>query len=164
PGLPESSVKDLRIAWIENEVCDSSGVVAIKNPSPGFSTVSAFIDASLSARSENVALGSYVDDVGIRRIDAHSRDLSRVGEADRSGAAVWTDLPPFERGESRGVVNRRARAGRRHRAAGNRSLRKSVTWRQRICRDQGADQQAGSAKSHESFLRVASRFEAGGSM
>src|SRR5215813_2745549 len=82
PRLPERGVEHLGLARIHHEVGDAGGVVAEEDLLPRLAAVVRAIDASVGTGTEHVPLRADVDEVRVLRMDAHARDLPRVGKAD----------------------------------------------------------------------------------
>ena len=83
PRLPERGIEYTRIRRIHDEVRGAGGIVAEENLVPAPAAVLAAKDAAIRSGRPDVALRGDVDEVGVRRVHAHLRDLAREREAER---------------------------------------------------------------------------------
>ena len=83
PRLPERRVERLRIFGVHDKIGYASRIVPVKNFSPALAAVGRLENPALRAGPKDVPLSAHVNDVGIRRMHAHSRDLARLGQPER---------------------------------------------------------------------------------
>src|SRR5262249_2059778 len=72
----------VRIARIENDVCDAGVFAHVEDLVPGFATVRGIVGAAVAAGGPGGALRRHVDHVGVPRVDDDLANVLRLFEAD----------------------------------------------------------------------------------